>query len=60
MGYPKYEEDNRKLLQERHGNYGYYHEKPLHQEEYITYAVRYQIPQSKTPPRKKRSFVYSY
>ena len=60
MGYPKYVEDNRKLLQERQCSCGYYHEKTLAQEEYIPYAVRYQIPQPKTAPRKKRSFVYSY
>lgn len=60
MGYPKYEEDNRKLLQERQSTYGYFQEETPCQEEYIPYAVKYQLLQPKAEPRKKRSFLYSY
>ena len=60
MGYPKYEEDNRKLLQERQSTYGYCQEETPRREEYTPYAVKYQLPQPKSTPRKKRSFVYSY
>ena len=60
MGYPKYEEDNRKLLQERQSTHGYYQEEHPRREEYVPYIVRYQLPQPKTAPRKKRSFLYSY
>lgn len=60
MGYPKYEEDNRKIWQERQNDYGCYYERPVRQEEYIPYAIRYQLPQTKAVPRKKRSRVFHY
>lgn len=60
MGYPKYEEDNRKLQQERCTNYGCFYEQPPRREEYVPYAVRYQLPQPKSTPRKKKSYVYSW
>lgn len=55
MGYPKYEEDNRKLLEERRGTDR--DKKIAIIENCIPYHVRYQLPESNLPVRKKVYFL---
>lgn len=54
MGYPKYEEDNRKLLEERRETD---RKKIAISENYIPYHVRYQLPEPNLPVRKKVYFL---
>lgn len=55
MGYPKYEEDNRKLLEERRD--AERDKKKATTENYIPYHVRYQLPEPNLPVRKKVYFL---
>ena len=54
MGYPKYEEDNRKLLEERKAIE--MDKKIAIIENYVPYHVRYQLPEPILPVRKKVYF----
>ena len=54
MGYPKYEEDNRRLLEERKNVNG---EKIVINEKYVPYHVRYHLPEPILPVRKKVYFL---
>lgn len=58
MSYAKYAEDNRKIRNERQADYLLYHEDTPHREEYIPYAVRYNLPQQK--PVRRRRTVYAF
>lgn len=58
MSYAKYMEDNCKLRQERQPNFNPYHEETPRREEYIPYAVRYQIPQPKPVRKVRRNYSY--
>lgn len=58
MSYAKYMEDNNKLRQERQPNYNPYHEEIPRREEYVPYAVRYQIPQPKQARKVRRNYSY--
>lgn len=55
MGYPKYEEDNRKLLEERKRNQN--NPCMTSRENYIPYHIRYQLPEPNLPVRKKVYFL---
>lgn len=58
MSYAKYMEDNHKIRQERQADYLLYHEEVPRREEYIPYAVRYQIPQPKQVRKVRRNYSY--
>lgn len=58
MSYAKYMEDNYKIRQERQINYNPYHEENSRREEYIPYAVRYQISQPKQTRKARRTYSY--
>lgn len=58
MSYAKYAEDNRKIRNERQADYLLYHEDTPRREEYIPYAVRYNLPQQK--PVRRRRTVYAF
>lgn len=58
MGYAKYMEDNYKIRQERQADYIHYYEETPRREEYIPYAVRYQIPQLKQARKVRRNNSY--
>lgn len=58
MSYAKYMEDNHKIRQERQADYLHYYEETPRREEYIPYAVRYQISQPKQVRKGRRTYSY--
>lgn len=60
MSYAKYMEDNSKIRQERQADYLHYFEETPRREEYIPYAVRYQIPQPDRVRKVRRNYSYCY
>lgn len=56
MSYPKYNEDDREILQNRrlHNNWS---ENKVHVEEYIPYAIRYQLTEKNSKQRTMWNFT---
>lgn len=56
MGYPKHGEDDREILQNRrlHSNW---HENKEHSEEYVPYAIRYQLNEKNSRLRTMWNFT---
>lgn len=59
MSYTKYDEDNRKIRNERQADYLLYREDTPRREEYIPYAVRYNLPQQQPVRRRRRVYAFS-